>query len=404
MLSRRQFLKGSASVVSAGMLVPSLFGRALQESANAASFGTPTADRTLVIVQLSGGNDGLNTVIPYRDPRYREYRHDIAIPAGTELPLDSRLALHPSLPWFQQQWTAGRLAIVEAVGYPSASRSHFESTAIWQTADTGAMAEGWLGRALQGSSQDVPAISIGRQTAGEVVASGLAAPSFSSIDQYQIATGPNRYNPASALITMYDQYPPSAPYAALLDETMQEVYRSTRSLQQVHAAYTPMATYPQNSFASGLRVLAEAINANLGLRVGHVSLGGFDTHDSEVLGQAPLLATLNNGLEAFFADLAAHGRGDNVVVMIWTEFGRRVKENGSGGTDHGKANALYLLGTPIAGGRTYGDPVDLNVLDDGDLKFHTDFRSVYATLLNDWLGVEPKPLLGASFPLLGFVR
>ena len=406
MLTRREFLKRGTALVSIGMFGPTAFERAFRESALAAPAGTPTVDRKLIIVQLAGANDGLNTVIPYADGRYRDGRHDIAVPEGTELRLNERLGLHPNLDWFKERWDGGQLAIIEAVGYPKPSRSHFESMAIWQTADRDAFAEGWIGRTLRPEvdGTSIRALGVAPQTPPEFVASGFAAPSFSNIQQYRISPGAGNYDPAPALLQLYDQYPSGAPFAALLDGTMQEVYRSTTALQQVHAAYTPMAEYPATPFAGGLRVLAEAVNAELGLRVGQLSLGGFDTHDSEVNGLPPLLKTLNDGLRAFFADLEAHGRADSVTVMIWSEFGRRVRQNGSGGTDHGKGNAMLLVGPQVQGGATYGDPADLGNLDDGDIAFHTDFRSVYATLLNDWLQVEPKSVLGASYPLLGFMR
>ncbi len=407
MLTRRQFLGRSAAIVSLGVVGPSVFERALEQAALAAPNGTPTADRVLVIVQLAGGNDALNTTIPYADPRYRDARHDIAVPEGQALVLNDRLALHPNMPWFKQMWDAGWLAVVEAVGYPNPNRSHFESTAIWQTADTGATAEGWLGRSLKGmvdnEGHPFRAVAISPQTPAAFVASGVAVPSFRSIEQYRLAAGAGKYDPAPALLKLYDQYPANAPYAALLDGTMHEVYKSTKALQELHAAYVPAVTYPKTSLASGLRVLAEAISAQVGMRVGYVTLGGFDTHDSQLLEQPPLLTVLDQALQAFYADLGAHNHASNVTVMIWSEFGRRVRENASGGTDHGKGNSLFVLGPPVKGG-TYGDPMNLGDLDEGDLRFHTDFRSVYATLLADWLRVDPAQALGGRYPTLGFMQ
>ena len=184
---------------------------------------------------------------------------------------------------------------------------------------------------------------------------------------------------------------------------MQQVYASTRALQDIHTAYKPAVTYPQTSLASGLRVLAETVNARLGLRVGYVSLGGFDTHDSELIGQPPLLQRLDQALKAFYEDLEAHGQADRVTTMIWSEFGRRVTENASGGTDHGKGNVVLVLGPPVKGG-LYGEPLDLGKLDNGDVAFRTDFRSVYATLLQDWMQTDAKEALGARYSSLGFMR
>ena len=406
MLTRRQFLGRSAAIVSVGLVTgPTVFERALRH-ASVATAGMPADDRVLVVVQLAGGNDGLNTVVPYSDSRYRDVRRDIAVPEGQGHILDSRVALHPNMGWFKEMWDRGSLAIVESVGYPNHNRSHFESTAVWQTADPTVTAEGWLGRSLRGVVDDeghpFSAVAVSDLTPQAFVADGVAIPSFSRIEQYRIAPGPGRYDPSTALVQLYEQYPPNAPYAALLDSTMHEVYKSTTALQQLHTAYQPAVTYPEESLASGLRVLAETISAQVGMRIGYVSIGGFDTHDSQLIGQPPLLARLDAGLRAFFADLEAHGQSDRVVTLIWTEFGRRVKQNASGGTDHGKGNALFVAGAPVKGG-FYGSPTDLGALDDGDIAVRTDFRSVYATVLGDWMGIDPAQTLGSSYPTLGLV-
>ncbi|MGH2516892.1 MAG: DUF1501 domain-containing protein, partial [Ktedonobacterales bacterium] len=199
------------------------------------------------------------------------------------------------------------------------------------------------------------------------------------------------------LLKLYNTYPQSAPYAALLDATAQNAVQGSKSLDAAVSQYSAKATYPTTSFAKGLQVLAEVIVQGLGLRVGYVTLGGFDTHSAQDVDQPKLLQDLAEGLTAFYADIAAHNAADNVVVMTWSEFGRRVEENASAGTDHGTAAPLFVLGNAVQGG-IYGEPPDLTNLDSaGNLKFTTDFRSVYATVLDRWLGAPAAGVLGGSF-------
>ncbi|HET9980254.1 MAG TPA: DUF1501 domain-containing protein, partial [Ktedonobacterales bacterium] len=199
------------------------------------------------------------------------------------------------------------------------------------------------------------------------------------------------------LLKLYNTYPRSAPYAALLDATAQAAVDGARRLDTAVAGYTPKATYPTSSFAKGLQVLAEVIVQGLGLRVGYVTLGGFDTHGAQADTQAQLLQQLAEGLAAFYTDLQGHNAADNVVVMTWSEFGRRVEENASAGTDHGTAAPLFVLGAAVQGG-VYGEPPDLTALDaNGNLVFTTDFRSVYATVLDRWLGAPASAVLGGDY-------
>jgi uncharacterized protein (DUF1501 family) len=199
------------------------------------------------------------------------------------------------------------------------------------------------------------------------------------------------------LMKLYNSYPGTAPYAALLDTTALNAQDGSRQLHQADATYRPAVTYPKGPFADGLKVLAEAIVQGLGLRVGYVTLGGFDTHANQAATHDVLMQTLANGVSAFYNDLAAHGKADNVVVMTWSEFGRRVEENGSLGTDHGTAAPMFILGNPVNKG-IYGEPPSLSSLDEnGNLKYTVDFRSVYATVLDRWMGASSKAVLGGLF-------
>ena len=207
-----------------------------------------------------------------------------------------------------------------------------------------------------------------------------------------------------ALLDLYKAFPAETPFAGLFDATLNAAADSSEALQQSSASYVPAVTYPQNnSLSTGLKLLAGAIDARLGLKVGHVSIGSYDTHAGQAQGQARLLQSLSDALSAFYADLKAHGRDQDVVIMTWSEFGRRVQSNGSGGTDHGSAGVQFVLGTPVRGG-LYGEYPSLTDLVNGNLKHTTDFRSVYATLVEEWLGANADLVLGGRFPRLAFLQ
>jgi uncharacterized protein (DUF1501 family) len=232
-------------------------------------------------------------------------------------------------------------------------------------------------------------------------------PTLSSVKTYSVypdpADGDGGNARIQALMKLYNSYPKTAPYAALLDTTALSAQDGSSRLHSADAQYHPAVTYPTGSFGAGLKVLAEAIVQDLGLRVGYVTLGGFDTHANQSATHDLLMQTLANGLSAFYSDLAAHGKADNVVIMTWSEFGRRVEENGSLGTDHGTAAPMFVLGNPISKG-IYGEPPGLSNLDqNGNLKYTVDFRSVYATVLDRWMGASSQDVLGGSFGSQNFL-
>ncbi|MEE8519516.1 MAG: DUF1501 domain-containing protein, partial [Dehalococcoidia bacterium] len=208
---------------------------------------------------------------------------------------------------------------------------------------------------------------------------------------------------STALMKLYDSAADATPFGALLDNTIDAAQRSSEALQLAKAAYTSSVVYPDTRLGRGLKLLAEAIDADLGIRVGHVRIGGFDTHASQIPAHDELLADTADSVLAFYRDLQAHGRDKNVVIMTWSEFGRRVGTNASGGTDHGSAGPMFLAGTPVSGG-LYGAPSSLADLDNGNLKFTTDFRQVYATVLEGWLGAPAELVLGERFEQLPFIR
>jgi len=415
-LTRRAMIKDGLLVVSAGMVMPAIFSRGVASARAQALDGSRMAqtasDRTLIVVQMAGGNDGLNTVVPFTDPLYLKMRPTLGIPETKVLPLDTRLGLHPNLQPLQKLWHDGHLAIVEGVGYPNPSLSHFQAMDIWQTLDlSGNGSEGWLGKLVSGlvdrDGHPFKALDIGVQTAQALQSITTQVPTVASVQSYRLYPDPVDADGGNtrlqALMKLYNSYPGTAPYAALLDTTALSAQDGSRQLHQADATYRPAVTYPKGPFADGLKVLAEAIVQGLGLRVGYVTLGGFDTHANQAATHDVLMQTLANGVSAFYSDLAAHGKADNVVVMTWSEFGRRVEENGSLGTDHGTAAPMFILGNPVNKG-IYGEPPSLSSLDEnGNLKYTVDFRSVYATVLDRWMGASSKAVLGGSFGTQNFL-
>ncbi|WP_069801390.1 DUF1501 domain-containing protein [Thermogemmatispora onikobensis] len=415
-LSRRTLIKDGMLVVSAGMVMPSIFSRAVlsarAQAREGARLAQAASERTLIVVQLAGGNDGLNTVIPYTDTRYYQMRPTLAIKEAQVLPLDQRLGLHPEMAGFQKLWEAGHLAVIEGVGYPNQSLSHFQAMDIWQTLDlSGNGREGWLGKLVAGlvdqEGHPFKALEIGSQTALALSSLTAQVPTLSSLSSYRLNADPADHDGGAsrlqALLKLYNSYPRTAPYAVLLETTALDAQAGAGRLQQAANTYKPAASYPQGPFAEGLKILAEVIVNDLGLRVGYITLGGFDTHANQQETHAQLVKTLSDGLYAFYTDLALHGKADQVVVMTWSEFGRRVEENGSLGTDHGTAAPMFIVGSAVNRG-IFGEPPSLTNLDDnGNLKYTVDFRSVYATVLERWMGASARTVLGGSFGTQNFL-
>ena len=412
-LSRRAMIKDGLLAVSAGMILPSVFARAVRAAHNAAQDGNTWAQaaqqRTLIVVQMAGGNDGLNTIVPYTDGAYYQARPTLAVKPGDVIALNERLGMHPALAAFKPLWQAGKLAVVEGVGYPNPNLSHFVAMDIWQTLDlNGQGASGWLGKYVSGlvdqDGHPFQSLAVGSSLPTALRALNADVPVVSDPKSYRLLPDPAAPKQTSAsdarvqtLLKLYNTYPRSAPYAALLDATAQTAVQGSQTLDNAAAQYTPAVQYPNTNFARGLQVLAEVIAQGLGLRVGYVTIGGFDTHAGQAKTHETLMTDLSEGLAAFYADLQAHNAADNVVVMTWSEFGRRVHENGNAGTDHGTAAPLFVLGNAVQGG-IFGEPPDLNRLDNaGNLNFTVDFRSVYATVLDRWLGAPAAAVLGGSY-------
>ncbi len=386
--TRRGFLLGALG----GALV-------LPRSARAPGRGrSRDAGRTLVLVQLSGGNDGLSTLVPRDDDGYGRARSATRIEARELLSLDPRVGLHPGLARLHERFQRGELAIVEGVGYPGASRSHFRALDVWHAADPrGRLAgEGWVARTCRAAFGEERGVH-------RVVHIGARPPfSLHSSSQPPVAfTAPETYAWFGQWrdLEQLEQGPAQEPGSTLefVHGMLRDARESSAAIRAAVARHEPAQAYPSSAFARDLRAGAALIQAELGVRVLSLELGGFDTHSDQRARHDRLMRELDQGLGAFLADLSASEAGREALVLCFSEFGRRVAENGSRGTDHGAAAPMLVLGARVRGG-LHGAPPSLEDLVDGDLVHTTDFRSVYGAAIEHCFGVQHERVLGARFP------
>jgi uncharacterized protein (DUF1501 family) len=406
--TRRDFLKKSVGLAGLSAVAPHLWVR----SALAKGRGQVT-DRVLVVVQLDGGNDGLNTIVPFAQGAYYDARPALAIAEADVLELDNAVGLNPSLGALLPLYQAQKLAIVQGVGYPAPNRSHFRSKEIWQTADpVDVDTTGWLGRYadrhLVGAS-DLAAINIGSTLPKTLASNQYNTPSITNLVSYQFVTDPNYPGDETNQVTAFkgiNTRPNAIGNEDALAETATGAFDGSEELQGAAGGYTPLATYPDSQFSRDLQFTSQIITAGVGTRVIYVTTGGFDTHANEDVEHPVLLQRIAEGLAAFQTDVEAHGLADKVAVLAFSEFGRRVNENGSSGTDHGTCGPTFLLGTGVAGG-LYGESPNCapTALDsNGDLVFTVDFRTIYADVLQNWLGVNAQEILEGSFAPVGVFK
>ncbi len=402
--TRREFLKQSlatGSLVSLGLTVPGFLARTALAAPDAAKAGA--RDTILVVVQLTGGNDGLNTVIPFKDEEYAKLRPTLKQPAGQLKKLTDEIALHPSMDGLAGLLQDNALCVVQGVGYPNPSQSHFRSMDIWQAASTAeTLSDGWIGRGLR-QMRDVGAFHLAANNESAPLALNGAparAPSITSLEDFQLKTAAaSGADQKEQKAIIEGSAKPAGDRPSLLDfvqRTAANTYASSRRLQEIGKNYQPKAPYPQTPLANRLKLAAQLIDANLGARIFYVSLENFDTHANQATTHAQLLTQLSAAMTAFYKDMAARGHKDRVLMMTFSEFGRRAKENGSKGTDHGSAAPMLLVGGKVKAG-VVGKHPSLTQLEMGNLKFHTDFRQVYAAVLEGWLGISSKEVLGQKF-------
>jgi uncharacterized protein (DUF1501 family) len=406
--TRREFLRRGAQGV--GLLAFSRFAPQFLIQSTLAGTPAPERDRRiLVLVQLAGGNDGLNTVVPFADPAYHSLRPTLGLKKDATLPINDSLGLNPGCAALHALLDEGKLGIVQNVGYPNPNRSHFRSTEIWETASesSDSMSTGWIGRYLDNACAGTPPASDPEaiHVSSEVPQTfGGAVPH----NTFGLANrgGGGRRDDAKLLQRLVTRPGEAAADPSgnnsFLRATMMDALVAEQKIQGLLGAYKPEAPYPGTDFAQSLRNVAALISAGLPTRVYFVSIGGFDTHANQLNSHQNLLKNLSEGLAAFQRDLTARKLDDQVLTTTFSEFGRRPNENESRGTDHGTAAPLFVMGRRIAA-PLYGTAPDLRVAKNADLAFTTDFRSVYATILDKWLGAPADDLLGAKHPRLDFL-
>jgi len=410
--TRRRFLQTGVTLASCAWTAPWFVqsaAQALAQSSGGLSSvpGRPD-ERVLVVLQLGGGNDGLNTVAPVDLGAYHNARPVIGIKANEALRLDGRqpIGLHPRLTGLKSLYDEGSLSIIQGVGYPNPNRSHFKSMDIWHTADTSGVGRGWLGRYFDNQCQGEPnpdpamGLSLGRKTPLAMEGREVRPLSFESPELYR-RTGAD----GGALENAYDEailpkpgLDPASPAAFLMRTAMDAQLSSAMIRDAVERQ--PVTEFPRTGLGQQLAMVAGMIGAGMSTRVYYVTMSGFDTHAGQGGAQgkhANLLAQFGDALKAFYAELAAQRNDGRVLTMCFSEFGRRVGQNASNGTDHGAAAPMFLAGPMVRAGVLNEHPSLTDLDDNGDLKFEVDFRSVYAGALEDWLKADSRAALGGRF-------
>jgi uncharacterized protein (DUF1501 family) len=401
---------GAGALAAGYAAVPDVFARAVL-SAKSAGIAN---DRVLVMIQLGGGNDGLQTLIPMTNPAYRDLRPQLSAAAAKAQPISQDLALHENLKGIKKLYDEGKVAIVQGVGYPKPSFSHFDSIRVWETADPARrQQDGWLGQAIAKNydSQGHPLVGCACGTTNVPGALRDLQATLTVIDEARSFSFQGGDNVEKVMGTLYKGTP--GIYGALFDTAMTTVRDTVAQLRTSAASYTPKANYTdnvqlvyssKNQLAAALQLASELIVTGTGVKILHVTLGGFDTHYTELNRHDALMSYLDAAVTAFHDDLAAYGMADRVLVATWSEFGRRPRENASGGTDHGTASPVFLIGDPVKGG-LYGETPNLAKLDQlGNLSYAVDFRAVYQEILESHLGVDAQEILGEGFDRVPFVR
>jgi uncharacterized protein (DUF1501 family) len=419
-VTRRQFVKGGVAAFTVTFAAPEF----LSDLARAQG----ASSRNLVILYLSGGNDALSMLVPYNDANYYGRRPTLAVPAGQVLQIGSdssnvALGLHPRLTGLKQIFDQGRLALIQRTGYENQTRSHFLGTDIWSTANpANASGSGWVGRYLDSLPSPVDPL-VGWNTSGStphvLQANRTSVPAIPNAAGYAF-NSPNSGAEAAAerstASRISSHVPFNRPELAFVYGSSQAALSTLDRVATV-GAYTPSTKYPNTGFGSAMRAVAGAMSKGIGTRVFYVTTGGFDTHSAQNPNATNgvyynLMAALNDGLLAFSTDLKNQGLFEDTLVLTFSEFGRRINENGSGGTDHGAASVMMALGGRVSGG-FYGTAANLSAdpanptLENGaaDVHYETDFRSVYAQVIENWLGTSSAPILGGNFrsARLGFI-
>ncbi len=404
MLKRKGFLLGAVGGLGIAS-TKNVFAAALGQAPLAGLPGSN--DRVLVIVNLQGGNDGLNCVVPHGSSDYYRYRPQIGVAKSEVLAIDANVGFNPQMGSLKGMYDKGMVAVVQGVGYPNPDHSHFRGTQIWQTADpVGYGTTGWLGRYLDAveapNANLFNAVAISDVLPEALIAQKTDVPAISNLATYGLASDKNTATSAAfASLSGATGERFTSPYMSHVSEIVDHARRGSQELPKLIAGYKTQASYPATQLGRSLALAAQIVGSKLGTRIIYVQHGSFDTHTGQRAAQDRLLGEFSNAMAAFYDDLAAHGNEKRVLTMTFSEFGRRVGENASRGTDHGTASPLFVVGANVKGG-LYGQAPSLTDLDNGDLKFTTDFRSVYTTVLEKWFDRPTAGIVAGTFPTIGF--
>ena len=369
-------------------------------------------DPVLVVLQLTGGNDYLNTVIPYSNPLYRDNRPVVNVPEGKELQLDDKAAFHPEMAPIKNLYDKGQVAVIHGVGYPDSPRSHFRSMDIWHTCEPDKLGtEGWLGRATKDIDPNkenvLTTVSFGAALFRALVMPGVPVACVDDLDSYGLLPGITEQAQRTKILSRFERlYSPVMGSSAVMDymgQTGLDTLEGADILKEAPKMYSSTIEYPDTSIAAKLKGISQIHQAGFGTRVLYCDHGSFDSHSNQIGMHDRLWKDVSEAVECFFDDLKEHDAADNVVMLMFTEFGRRVHDNGSG-TDHGAGGAAFVIGDAVKGGQYSEFPsLEANQLEQGDVVPNHDFRSIYSVLLEDWMGLDAKPIVEVSFEKLPFL-
>jgi uncharacterized protein (DUF1501 family) len=369
-------------------------------------------EKSLVVVQLSGGNDYLNTIVPYGDDEYYDFRKTVHINQESVLPVDGTYGFNPNLGPLKQLYDEGKVAVINGIGYDNPNRSHFRSMDIWHTALPDEIGnEGWLGRVIReidpNGENVLTGVNFGRGLPRALGVRGVPVASVGNLETYGLFTDiedeATRSLALRAFAHMYGGVQGKDPVLDFLGQTGSNALKGADILRTAPEKYSSSIEYAANPIAQSMRSAAQVLFADLGTRVFYTQHGSFDTHSGELTSHAKLWQEVSGAIGDFYDDLKEHGREDEVVVLVFSEFGRRIKDNGSG-TDHGSGGVAFVIGSEVKGGM-YGQYPSIREADqlEGDLHFNNDFRSTYSTIIENWFGLDAVPIVNGTFEQFDFV-
>ena len=368
---------------------------------------TKSRDKTLVVVQLTGGNDFMNTIVPYTNPHYYEARTKVVMQQDEVLPINDTLAINHNAAPFKRLYDEGKMAIIQGIGYPNSNRSHFRGMDIWHTAEPDRVGnEGWLGQAIMQLDPNLEnvltGVNIGMGLPRAMAVNGVPVTSVGDLESYGVMTRIEqeqlRDQALMAFKGIYGQAIGTGPVADYIGQTGLDVLKGADMLADVAGQYESSVEYADNQIAKNMRDIARIHFADLGTRIFYTSHGGYDTHANEMPTHPKLMNELSGAISDFVDDLEEHGRADEVAILVFTEFGRRMRDNGSG-TDHGSGGGAFIIGERVNGG-LYSEYPSLDParwLHGEDLDWTIDYRGIYSTILDQWLGLDPVPIVDGQF-------